>query len=210
MEEFWEKSFRNNKVMWGWEPTVSANRALELFKKKGFKTILIPGFGYGRNAKLFADNGFEVTGIEISNTAIRLANKQFGNRVIIHHGSVNDMPFDSEKYDCIYCYSLIHLLDEKSRTNLIKNCYNQLTPGGYMVFVTISKHHYKYELGEETKRDSLAMPYGVTLYFYDKDTIMRDFEAYGLIDASLMDEPKANEDDKPSRGFWYIVCKKDE
>jgi predicted lipoprotein with Yx(FWY)xxD motif len=125
MEEFWEKSFRNNKVMWGWEPTVSANRALELFKKKGFKTILIPGFGYGRNAKLFADNGFEVT-------------------------------------------------------------------------------------GEETKRDSLAMPYGVTLYFYDKDTIMRDFEAYGLIDASLMDEPKANEDDKPSRGFWYIVCKKDE
>ena len=33
------------------------------------KDILIPGVGYGRNAKVFIDNGINVTGIEISKTA---------------------------------------------------------------------------------------------------------------------------------------------
>lgn len=55
MEEFWEKSFRINKEMWGWEPTLSAINTLSLFNEKGFNKILIPGFGYGRNAKLFID-----------------------------------------------------------------------------------------------------------------------------------------------------------
>ena len=41
MEEFWEKSFRINKEMWGWEPTLSAINTLSLFNKKGFKKILI-------------------------------------------------------------------------------------------------------------------------------------------------------------------------
>jgi hypothetical protein len=34
---------------------------------------LIPGIGYGRNAKLFIDNGLKVTGIEIADSAISIA-----------------------------------------------------------------------------------------------------------------------------------------
>ena len=73
MTEFWEANFRGKQEMWGWEPADSAISALQLFKEQGFSKILIPGFGYGRNAKVFAGNGFEVTGIEISESAIDLA-----------------------------------------------------------------------------------------------------------------------------------------
>ena len=209
MEEFWEKSFRINKEMWGWEPTLSAVNTLEFFKKNGFKNILIPGFGYGRNAKLFIDNGFDVTGIEISASAIVLAKKHFNGSVKIFQGSVNEMPFDKLLYDGIYCYSLLHLLNGEDRVKLIENCYNQLAPEGYMVFVTISKHHYKYEIGEEVEIDTHAMPYGVTLYFYDNESIKRDFGKYGLIDAALIDEPKTGDVNELKRGFWCVTCKKD-
>lgn len=208
MAEFWEKSFRNRKEMWGWTPADSAVETVELFKKYGVINILIPGFGYGRNAKIFIDNGFKVAGIELSETAIDIAEEHFGESIKIHHGSVSSMPFDQEVYDGIFSYSLIHLLKYKERTKLIKECYNQLRPGGYMVFVSISKKDFRYGEGEEICKDTFKKNYGVTLYFYDSESILLDFGNYGLVDAREIREPIKNLGDKPSQRFWYIICKK--
>lgn len=209
MTEFWEKSFREKQEMWGWEPADSAIVTLELFKKYGLNKILIPGFGYGRNAKIFTENGFMVTGIEISETAINLAKKKFGDNLNVFHGSVSSMPFDNELYDGIFSYGLIHLLSEKERVKLIDNCYSQLRPNGYMVFVAISKKDFRYGQGKEIRKDTFETWPGVTLYFYDSDSIKLNFGNYGLVDAVLINEPKIDLGEKPSQRFWYIVCKKE-
>lgn len=209
MTEFWETSFRDKQEMWGWEPADSAMDAIELFKKYGLNKILIPGFGYGRNARVFCDQGFRVTGIEISETAIDLAQKHFGDSVKVHHGSVSSMPFDQELYDGVFCYALIHLLSEKERVKLIEDCYNQLKPNGYMVFVTISKADFRYKQGVEISKDTFEPWPGLTLYFYDSDSIQSDFGSFGLINAEIINEPKTDMGNKPSQRFWYIVCKKE-
>ena len=108
--EFWEKSFSEKQEMWGFEPAKSAILTKEFFLQQGVKTVLVPGFGYGRNAQVLKENGMQVTGIEISQTAIDMAVKHYGNEMTIYHGSVTDMPFDNKKYDGIFCYALIHLL----------------------------------------------------------------------------------------------------
>lgn len=210
MTEFWESSFRDRQEMWGWEPADAALDALKLFKEHGLKNILIPGFGYGRNAGIFYKQGFKVTGIEISETAIDLAQKHFGDSIKVYHGSVSLMPFDKELYDGILCYSLIHLLNENERLKLIDDCYNQLKPNGYMVFVTISKMDFRFGQGKEISKDTFEPWAGLTLYFYDSDSIKSDFGKYGLIDAEIINEPKVDSGDKPSQRFWYIVCKKGE
>jgi len=63
MFDYWESRFKNEGAMWKFEPSDSAIKALELFKYWKLIDILIPGFGYGRNAGLFLENGFKVTGI---------------------------------------------------------------------------------------------------------------------------------------------------
>ena len=209
MTEFWETSFRDKQEMWGWEPADSAIRTLELFKKNGLIKILIPGFGYGRNAKIFTDDGFKVTGIEISETAIDLARKHFGDSIKVHHGSVSSMPFDQELYDGIFSYALIHLLNEKERKKLIEDCYNQLNPKGYMVFVSISNMDFRYGQGKEISKDTFETWPGVTLFFYDSDSVKSEFGNYGLIDAEIINEPIKDSGDKPSQRFWYIICKKE-
>ena len=75
MAEFWESSFIEKQTMWGFDPADAAITTAEMFKRNGLSKVLIPGFGYGRNAKIFIDNGLDVTGIEISSTAIELARK---------------------------------------------------------------------------------------------------------------------------------------
>ena len=208
MAEFWEKSFQDKHEMWGWEPADSVAETVELFKKHRLTKILIPGFGYGRNAKIFYDYGFKVAGIEISETAIDLAKKQFGESLKIHHGSVSSMPFDQELYDGIFCYSLIHLLGPAERSKLIADCYNQLETDGYMVFVSISKHDSRYLEEEEVTKNTIKKSYGVTLYFYDSESIQADFGNYGLVEAREITEPKENLGNKPTQRFWYIICKK--
>lgn len=197
--EFWEESFKEKQEMWGFKPSKSALIAKDFFIEKSIKNILIPGIGYGRNAKVFQDNGMKVTGIEISKTAIKMAKEHYGEQMIIHHGSVVDMPFDDTQYDGIFCYALIHLLDEDERKKLIRNCYRHLAKGGYMIFTAISKEAPTYGKGKLISKDRYEIFNGVKMFFYDEESIQTEFGKMGLCEVSKI---------KENFPFFFIKCKK--
>lgn len=197
--EFWETAFGEKQEMWGFEPSKSALFTKDFFVQQSLKNVLIPGIGYGRNAQIFKDNGMEVTGIEISKTAITMARKHYGTAIPIYHGSVSDMPFDDAKYDGIFCYALIHLLGTSEREKLISDCYNQLAVGGYMVFTAISKTASTYGKGKFVSEDCYEVFDGVKLFFYDRASIETAFAKAGLFEITEIDE---------NQPFFLIKCKK--
>ncbi|WP_045461465.1 class I SAM-dependent methyltransferase [Sporocytophaga myxococcoides] len=197
--EFWEANFIEKKEMWGFEPSNAAILTIDFFVKKSIKNILIPGIGYGRNAKIFRENGITVTGIEISETAIAMAEKHYGKDMKIFHGSVADMPFDNKQYDGIFCYALIHLLNCDEREKLISDCYNQLADNGYMVFTAISKEASTYGTGKLIGKDRYEMFGGVKMYFYDRESITTEFSKAGLFEISEINE---------NYPFYLIKCRK--
>lgn len=207
MTEFWESSFIEKQTMWGFEPTDSAIATKDFFLEKKVKDILIPGIGYGRNAKVFMESGINVTGIEISKTAIELG-RQNGLDIHIFHGSVTDMPFDNKHYDGIFSHALIHLLNQSEREKFIKDCYDQLKPNGYMIFTTVSKKAPMFGKGTPLDKDYFETMHGVKMFFYDSDSITQEFEPYGLVEFSEMDEPNKHMKDKPSMNFLMVKCKK--
>lgn len=206
MTEFWEMSFVEKQAMWGLEPAESAIIAKDIFIEKAKTRILIPGIGYGRNAKVFTDNGMKVTGIEISNTAIGLARKYYGNDMDIYHGSVTDMPFDENKFEGVFCYALIHLLNSRERMKLIQDCYNQLEINGSMIFVAVSKKSPNYQMGKPLSKDRFEIMKGVKMFFYDEDSVIKEFGKFGLIKYKEIDEKKRNMHNKPALTFWFIEC----
>lgn len=198
-KEFWEASFIDKQTMWGFTPANSAVLAKDFFVENVAKSILIPGVGYGRNAQIFREHGMDVTGIEISETAISLARKHYGSEMTIYHGSVNDMPFDSKQYDGIFCHGLIYLLDEAERAKLIQNCYDQLTETGNMIFTVITKEAHTYGQGKHVSKDRFEMFGGVQIFFYDKESVRREFEKFGLLEIKEVNE---------SYPFFVIFCSK--
>jgi 2-polyprenyl-3-methyl-5-hydroxy-6-metoxy-1,4-benzoquinol methylase len=199
MTEFWEEAFKDKNEMWGLEPTTSAELANSFFIENHVKNVLIPGIGYGRNAKVFLNSGMEVTGIEISKTAIDLSKKHFGADLSIHHGSVTDMPFDDKMYDAVFCYGLIYLLDEKEREKLILDCYNQLQNNGFMIFTAITKDAKTYGQGKQIGKDRFEMFGGAKIYFYDDESIQKEFGEMGLFEINTVTE---------NYPFYLIKCKK--
>jgi SAM-dependent methyltransferase len=206
MAEFWEAAFIEKQLMWGFEPSSSAVFAGEYFAREGVQEVLIPGVGYGRNAKAFLARGMSVTGIEISETAISLARTRLNLAFPIYHGSVTEMPYDARQYGGIFCYGLLYLLDAAERAKLIQDCYRQLAPGGAMIFTVISKKAPMYGKGTKLGEDWYETVYGVKMYFYDAASITREFGPYGLIEHSEIDEP-ANNSTLP---FLNVVCKRRE
>ena len=197
--EFWESNFISKQEMWGINPAKSALITKDLFREKSVKTVLIPGIGYGRNAQIFRENGMSVTGIEISETAIRLLRKHYGEDMTVYHGSVTNMPFDQNQYDGIFCYALIHLLDTEERKKLIRDCYSQLTNGGTMVFTVISKKAPTYGTGTPIGKDRFEQFGGVNMFFYDEDSIREEFGEFGLTEIREVEE---------NFPFYWIVCEK--
>lgn len=197
--EFWEKNFTEKQEMWGLEPARSAFKAKDIFGAQGTKSILVPGFGYGRNAQVFREQGMQVTGIEISASAIALSEKHYGTAMKVWHGSVTDMPFDDKLYDGIFCHALIHLLGEEERRKLIRDCYSQLADNGRMIFTTITKEASTYGTGTLIGKDRYAQFGGVTMFFYDQASIEEEFGSAGLEEVSEITE---------NFPFYFICCRK--
>lgn len=199
MAEFWEENFKDKGKMWGMAPARSAILTRDFFLEQGVKEVFVPGMGYGRNAQVFAENGMQVSGVEISRTAIDLAHQHYGSDMKIYHGSVSDMPFDDTTYDGIFCHALIHLLDRKERQKLIRDCHAQLASGGYMVFTAITKEAPNFGKGQAVGDGRYEFHQGVRLFFYDRDAVMSEFGEYGLLEIREVDE------DQP---MYLIKCKK--
>ncbi|WOD64900.1 class I SAM-dependent methyltransferase (plasmid) [Niallia taxi] len=205
--EFWESSFLEKQTMWGFDPTDSAILTKDFFLEKNMKDILIPGIGYGRNAMVFMENGINVTGIEISKTAIELARVN-GLDINIFHGSVNEMPFENKLYDGIFSHGLIHLLNKQEREKFISDCYNQLKPDGYMIFTTVSQDAPMFGKGKQIDKDYFEIMEGLKMFFYDADSVKQEFGKYGLAEFTDIDEPNKHHENAPPINFIVIKCKK--
>lgn len=206
MAEFWETAFTKMQLGWGLEPTVSAALARDCFARAGAENVLIPGMGYGRNARPFLERGMSVSGIEISETAIALARSRLGLEIPIVHGSVTDMPFDDRQYDGIFCHGLVYLLDQAGREKFIRDCHRQLAPGGHMIFSLISKRAPMYGQGPRLGEDWYERLPGLPMYFYDAESARREFAAYGIVDLLELDEPSEAGAALP---FIVVICRKD-
>lgn len=97
------------------------------------KRILDVGCGFGRDSILFAKNGAIVTGIDISDKSIELAQKS----AINHNVNVNfkvlkveDLDYEHH-FDVIYCKgSLHHFYDVEKVISILYNC---LKEGGLLI-----------------------------------------------------------------------------
>lgn len=65
----WEDEYKNSELLWGMKPNSTLTQYAELVPAEG--KVLDIGIGEGRNAFFFAQKGFAVEGIDLSETAIK-------------------------------------------------------------------------------------------------------------------------------------------
>jgi SAM-dependent methyltransferase len=118
--------------------------------------LLDLGIGSGWTSKYLDLSGYDVVGLDISESMIRLASKNCAglNNVTLQ---VCDYEIDINfgLFDCALIYDALHHSTDEAR--LIKNIYNALKPGGKLVTAEPGRGHSRAEEARQAVQD-----FGVT------------------------------------------------
>jgi hypothetical protein len=139
MTELWESTFAEKQMMLGTEPSRVGGVCAGLLRARGCEGD--PHSGYRVQPEREAvSRAWDVRdGDRISETAIGLARTGMGLDIPIHHGSVTDMPFDARRYDGVFSFGLLYLLDSAARAKFLRDCcHGLLRRGGAMIFTVVS------------------------------------------------------------------------
>jgi tellurite methyltransferase len=112
--------------------------------------VLELGCGEGRDCLFFADQGFDVTGVEASEAGLAKARRAAAERdlrVRWVHGDMAEVDLPGP-FDLVYSCGAIHYVPHAARTRFLTRTLALSPPGGLQVHVVFTDRHVYRELGE--------------------------------------------------------------
>lgn len=196
MNNYWDERFRKEGRIWGDVPSKTAIYAKELFLKNNVKTILVPGSGYGRHTEFFASAGFEVSGIEISEEALKIAQKS-NSKIKYYSGSVLNMPFSNDIYDAIFCFNVVHLFRKSERELFLQKCFNQIKEKGVVFFVVFSDKESSFGKGTEVGKNTFESKPGRPVHYFTEEDLKDHFKNHKIIETGSVEDPENHGEEGP-------------
>jgi 2-polyprenyl-3-methyl-5-hydroxy-6-metoxy-1,4-benzoquinol methylase len=115
------------------------------FDKWGGKKVLEIGCGSGIDSMEFARNGALVTATDITDRAIMLTRalaKELGLPVEVMQAPADNLPFENETFDVVYCYGVLHHIPDADRATA--EIHRVLKPGGTVMVMLYHKNSLLY------------------------------------------------------------------
>src|SRR5271157_1631667 len=194
--------------IWGDTPSVTASYACKLFRSKGAKKLLIPGIGYGRNARVFVEAGFSVDGIEVSGEASNILKANLPG-VECFRGSALDMPFSDTIYDAIYCFNVLHLFREQERRSLTKKCLDRLKENGLAFFTVFCEKEPSFRKGKEVEPGTFESKPGRPVHYFTDDDLRSHFKDFMILEMGLVEDAEDHGEEGPHvHVLRYVLAQK--
>jgi SAM-dependent methyltransferase len=144
-------------------------------------TTIDLGCGAGNYAIWLAGLGFDVTGVDSSKTAIRIAEKNAREKGVRCRFIVADLLGDlhevSGTFDFAFDWELLHHIFPEDRETYVRNVQRVLSPGGTYLSVCFSEDDPQFGGAGKFRRT----PIGTTLYFSSESELRELFSPYFVI-----------------------------
>ena len=182
--QHWEKNFSSKPEMFGLEQSLSAEKALKLFKEKKIGKVLELGSGLGRDTIFFAKNLIHVTALDYSSSGIEIIKQKALKQNLSKNISTNifdirkKLPFDDNSIEA--CFS--HMLYCMALTsNELKNLNNEicrvLKPSGLNIYTVRNTFDGDYKKGIHRGED-LYENDGFIVHFFSKNKVKSLFSGF--------------------------------
>lgn len=145
------------------------------------KTIDL-GCGTGNYAIYLASEGFDVTAVDISSSAIKIAKNNASQKGIDCNFIIADVLGDLKQvqstFNFAYDWELLHHIFPSDREKYIRDVYKLLNPGGRYLSVCFSEENLQFGgVGKYRKT-----PLGTVLYFSSENELKVLFESFFKIE----------------------------
>lgn len=166
------------KIPWNYEtPPESLIELVKNGKIQPCKAVDL-GCGIGSYTLYFAEEGFNIIGLDISPSAISIARKKASEKGVHCRFLVKDLLSEleefNETFNFAYDWEVMHHIFPDNRKRYIENVYKLLNPKAKYLSVSFSEIDPAFG-GEGKYRET---PLGTTLYFSSKKELKTLFNTY--------------------------------
>jgi len=158
----------------GLDPTSDfAQKVITIIRKHGLVKILDLGCGNGRDSIFFAQNGLDVTALDIAGAAA--SNFQEFPAIKFIQQDLRDLSFPPESIDAVYANLSLHYFDDATTKDIVGRLFRSLRPGGYIFIKCKSTDDLLFGQGEKVA-DNIYLKDHVRHFFsvdYMKEVLSR-------------------------------------
>ncbi len=172
------------------EPSEDVYYLVARWKKSGLSRVLDLGCGMGRHSLLFAENGFEVTALDLSESGLRklraLATER-GLHIRTVQADLTSLPFDDGSFDAVLAYHSIYHVNSQGMVAAVSELHRVMRPGAEVYLTLNSKSNPTYSdprnrvvdvnVRMKQEEDGTVLPH----YYCDMGDIGRLFSRFDMI-----------------------------
>lgn len=200
------------------EPCEESYYYILKWKHKGYKNVLDLGCGLGRHSILFAQSGFDVTAVDLSEYGINHLNewrKKENVDILTKVCNMNDLPFDNDSFDCIWAHHVLSHSDTDGMYKIMSEIERVLKPSGTIYFDLNSKETWRFaksnfpRLDKNTVLVQGGIEDGVPHFCVDMDDIEMLLKSFTIIKVRHIDDCWFNGSRQLSKHYFIEAVKID-
>jgi SAM-dependent methyltransferase len=211
--DFWEGRYAQGRL-YGTEPTSVALWLAPLFRRERVASILEAGCGSGRDALFYAREGFTVTGLDLSPSALRWARERAardGLAISLLVGDLCASGLTEGSFDATVAIHLIHLQPEPVRRAMVNRLWLLTRDGGLVATANFSTEAAGFSAWEphpepNTRVDSK----GKRIHFFDAEDIAALFppDRFDLLTCEVVDLHEVPDGGPVTHREWLTIARK--
>jgi SAM-dependent methyltransferase len=183
----WEDVYKQGKSNLNYPNSFLVSLSHHLFNPAKQRRVLDYGFGTGANLISLAHRGFEVSGVEVSETAVEIVNaklKAQNLKADLRITSNNRIPHDDGFFDIVVAWQVLYYNTWETLRPAVKEIDRVLRPGGIFLGTMAApgdaSHLHSKPLGNSVYVSNIAGQEGATLLIVDKDQLPQIFSKKSL------------------------------
>jgi len=192
--QHWESNFSSKPEMFGFEPSYSAKKALDLFKKNNITNIIELGAGLGRDTIFFAQNGIYVHAIDYSLSATNIIKKRskennLDDLIKVENYDIRKkLNCDNENFQACYSHMLFCMaLTNQDLKDLNQEIFRVLKKDGFNIYTVRNHSDGDFKKGTHRGEDMYEMN-GFIVHYFSENKIKSLLNGFTNISIENFDE----------------------
>ena len=192
--QHWESNFSSKPEMFGFEPSYSAKKALETFKKNNITNIIELGAGLGRDTIFFAQNGIYVHAIDYSLSATNIIKKRSKENnldaliKVENYDIRKKLNCDNENFQACYSHMLFCMaLTNQDLKDLNQEIFRVLKKDGFNIYTVRNHTDGDFKKGTHRGEDMYEMN-GFIVHYFSENKIKNLLDGFTNVSIENFDE----------------------
>lgn len=210
----WDEIFKRGEFH-RQEPHPLVVEFAQLLKERGARTVLDLGCGTGRHLAYLAQEGFNVYGADISETALEHA-RQWLNRedftVELKQSDMTAIAYPDGFFDAVISIFVIYHSTVENMGKAIAEIYRVLKAGGLALLTFLSKRSYRYGNGKEIEPGTfipdIGPDAGIPHHYSDLKELEDLLKRFTILKIELVERTEKIDNQERRHSHWEVVVEK--